>query len=228
MHATFFTLGWIAERYPDADPPHRRRRARAREPRLRASPRDAIRATASSWPTSASRRRCSRTSRAPRFAGIARPASRSGRATAGPSSASRTRAIATARASIRSGTITTAPPAVSASRTKSTPDCSRCRSPRCASCGRRGPRAAAATSGCCRTGSRAGRFAASTTPRAGRRCSTSTRGSSIPSSRAWTGAGAKARFRHYLNLGQMESRLRRLVADFRWDRVDRIFLNGGE
>ncbi len=42
------------------------------------------------------------------------------------------------------------------------------------------------------------------------------------------GAGAKARFRHYVNLGHMESRLRRLLADFRWDRADRIFLGGGE
>ena len=42
------------------------------------------------------------------------------------------------------------------------------------------------------------------------------------------GAGAKARFRHYVNLGHMESRLRRLLGDFRWDRADRIFLEGGE
>jgi polysaccharide deacetylase family protein (PEP-CTERM system associated) len=42
------------------------------------------------------------------------------------------------------------------------------------------------------------------------------------------GPGARARFRHYLNLERMESRLRRLVTDFRWDRVDRIFLDGVE
>jgi polysaccharide deacetylase family protein (PEP-CTERM system associated) len=42
------------------------------------------------------------------------------------------------------------------------------------------------------------------------------------------GANAKARFRHYLNLRQTESRLKRLVADFRWDRVDRVFLSGGD
>ena len=41
------------------------------------------------------------------------------------------------------------------------------------------------------------------------------------------GPGAKARFRHYLNLERTEPRLRRLLADFRWDRVDRVFLNGG-
>ncbi|MEO7521172.1 MAG: XrtA system polysaccharide deacetylase [Gemmatimonas sp.] len=40
------------------------------------------------------------------------------------------------------------------------------------------------------------------------------------------GVSAKARFRHYLNLKRMVPRLRRLLADFRWDRVDRIFLNG--
>ena len=41
------------------------------------------------------------------------------------------------------------------------------------------------------------------------------------------GVRAKTRFRHYLNLKRTEPRLRRLVADFRWDRVDRVFLNGG-
>jgi polysaccharide deacetylase family protein (PEP-CTERM system associated) len=38
------------------------------------------------------------------------------------------------------------------------------------------------------------------------------------------GVDAKTRFRHYLNLHQTEHRLRRLLADFRWDRVDRVFL----
>ena len=42
-----------------------------------------------------------------------------------------------------------------------------------------------------------------------------------------TGLGAKARFRHYVNLKRMEPKLRRLLADFRWDRVDQVFLNGG-
>jgi polysaccharide deacetylase family protein (PEP-CTERM system associated) len=36
-------------------------------------------------------------------------------------------------------------------------------------------------------------------------------------------AGLKTRFRHYLNLGRMESRLKRLTSDFRWDRIDRAF-----
>ena len=40
------------------------------------------------------------------------------------------------------------------------------------------------------------------------------------------GPGAKARFRHYLNLERMAPRLRRLLADFHWDRADRVFLNG--
>lgn len=34
----------------------------------------------------------------------------------------------------------------------------------------------------------------------------------------------KTRFRHYLNLGRMERRLRRLLKDFRWDRMDNVFL----
>ena len=38
------------------------------------------------------------------------------------------------------------------------------------------------------------------------------------------GASLKSRFRHYLNLGKMESRLRRLLRDFQWDRMDRVFL----
>jgi polysaccharide deacetylase family protein (PEP-CTERM system associated) len=37
------------------------------------------------------------------------------------------------------------------------------------------------------------------------------------------GAGAKARFRHYLNLDKMETRLKVLLGALRWDRVDRIF-----
>mgnify|MGYP000666262339 CR=1 FL=1 len=38
------------------------------------------------------------------------------------------------------------------------------------------------------------------------------------------GIALKTRFRHYLNLGRMETRLRSLLKDFRWDRMDRIFL----
>ena len=37
-------------------------------------------------------------------------------------------------------------------------------------------------------------------------------------------ASAKARFRHYLNLGRVEPRLKRLLQDFRWNRVDQVFL----
>ncbi|WP_326539088.1 XrtA system polysaccharide deacetylase [Pseudorhodoferax sp.] len=36
----------------------------------------------------------------------------------------------------------------------------------------------------------------------------------------------KARFRHYLNLERMESRLDRLFADFKWGRMDHVFLGG--
>jgi polysaccharide deacetylase family protein (PEP-CTERM system associated) len=38
------------------------------------------------------------------------------------------------------------------------------------------------------------------------------------------GLGLKSRLRHYLNLGAMEARLRRLLRDFAWDRTDRFFL----
>jgi polysaccharide deacetylase family protein (PEP-CTERM system associated) len=38
------------------------------------------------------------------------------------------------------------------------------------------------------------------------------------------GPGAKTRFRHYLNLGRMQPRLSRLLKDFQWDRVDRVFM----
>ena len=34
----------------------------------------------------------------------------------------------------------------------------------------------------------------------------------------------KTRFRHYVNIGRMEGRLRSLLADFRWGRMDHIFL----
>ena len=40
------------------------------------------------------------------------------------------------------------------------------------------------------------------------------------------GIDAKTRFRHYVNLPRMESRLRQLLADFRWGRMDHIFLPG--
>ena len=39
------------------------------------------------------------------------------------------------------------------------------------------------------------------------------------------GLGFKTRFRHYLNLRRMEKRLARLLRDFRWDRMDRVFLD---
>lgn len=42
------------------------------------------------------------------------------------------------------------------------------------------------------------------------------------------GLGMKTRFRHYLNLQRMAPRLRRLLADFRWDRVDRVFVRGSD
>jgi len=41
------------------------------------------------------------------------------------------------------------------------------------------------------------------------------------------GINARTRFRHYVNLQHTEGRIRRLLADFRWGRVDEVFLGGG-
>lgn len=38
------------------------------------------------------------------------------------------------------------------------------------------------------------------------------------------GLGLRTRVRHYLNLGRMEARLDRLLRDFRWARMDSVFL----
>ncbi|AKU23063.1 DUF3473 domain-containing protein [Massilia sp. MB5] len=38
------------------------------------------------------------------------------------------------------------------------------------------------------------------------------------------GIGLKTRFRHYVNLGRMDQRIQALTRDFAWDRMDRIFL----
>jgi polysaccharide deacetylase family protein (PEP-CTERM system associated) len=39
-------------------------------------------------------------------------------------------------------------------------------------------------------------------------------------------ASTLSQFRHYLNLGRTEGRLRRLLRDFRWGRMDQTFLDG--
>ena len=39
-----------------------------------------------------------------------------------------------------------------------------------------------------------------------------------------SGISAKTHFRHYVNLQRMPGRLRKLLNDFEWDRVDRVFL----
>ena len=39
------------------------------------------------------------------------------------------------------------------------------------------------------------------------------------------GVDLKSRFRHYVNLGRTEERIRALTRDFKWDRMDRIFLD---
>jgi polysaccharide deacetylase family protein (PEP-CTERM system associated) len=38
------------------------------------------------------------------------------------------------------------------------------------------------------------------------------------------GIGAKTRFRHYVNIDRVEARLNQLLTDFRWGRMDHIFL----
>lgn len=40
------------------------------------------------------------------------------------------------------------------------------------------------------------------------------------------GPGVRTRFRHYVNLRRTAPRLTRLLRDFRWDRADRVFLGG--
>jgi len=42
------------------------------------------------------------------------------------------------------------------------------------------------------------------------------------------GISRKTQFRHYLNLDRMKDRIARLLTDFSWDRMDRIFLHGRE
>lgn len=39
------------------------------------------------------------------------------------------------------------------------------------------------------------------------------------------GINAKTRFRHYVNIGHMQARLNRLLGDFQWGRMDQIFLD---
>ena len=40
-----------------------------------------------------------------------------------------------------------------------------------------------------------------------------------------SGLDVKTRFRHYVNLSRNEAKLKQLLEDFKWDRMDRIFLN---
>jgi polysaccharide deacetylase family protein (PEP-CTERM system associated) len=42
------------------------------------------------------------------------------------------------------------------------------------------------------------------------------------------GISAKTRFRHYVNIHRMERRLVRLLTDFRWGRMDHVFLDAGK
>jgi polysaccharide deacetylase family protein (PEP-CTERM system associated) len=40
------------------------------------------------------------------------------------------------------------------------------------------------------------------------------------------GIPLRSRFRHYVNLSRMERRLRAILGEFRWNRMDRVFLDG--
>jgi polysaccharide deacetylase family protein (PEP-CTERM system associated) len=44
-----------------------------------------------------------------------------------------------------------------------------------------------------------------------------------PSQPRVNGASLRSRFRHYVNLGTMETRLKRLLSDFSWGRMDEVF-----
>lgn len=46
-----------------------------------------------------------------------------------------------------------------------------------------------------------------------------------PGQPRFDGVSFRSRFRHYVNLGSMERRLRAVLRDFRWDRMDRVFLS---
>jgi hypothetical protein len=39
------------------------------------------------------------------------------------------------------------------------------------------------------------------------------------------GIDGKTRFRHYVNIDRMEQRLNRLLSDFRWGRMDHLFMS---
>jgi hypothetical protein len=43
-----------------------------------------------------------------------------------------------------------------------------------------------------------------------------------------TNISLKTRFRHYLNLDKTEGRLKRLLTDFSWGRVDDVFLRDNQ
>ena len=46
-----------------------------------------------------------------------------------------------------------------------------------------------------------------------------------PDQPRFDGVSLRSRFRHYVNLGTMERRLRSVLRDFSWDRMDRVFLS---
>ena len=201
-HATFFTLGWIAERYPQLVRADRRRRATSSRATATAISARPTRARRCSSPTSASPRSCSRTSAGQRGQGLSR-AELFGRRRqpVGVRLHRATPAIATARASIRSATITTACPTA----------------PRFAHEVRRRPRRGAGDDDAPVRPQLAGRrrrlfppaalrdvaLAAAARQRSRRRAGDllfPSVGNRRRRSRAFAGIDAKTRFRHYVNL----------------------------
>ena len=90
------------------------------------------------------------------------------------------------------------------------------------------PVAAADISGCCPTGCRAGRCSTSIKQIDSPACFIFIHGKWIRSSQGSRASAARRSFRHYLNLERMKDRIARLLTDFNWDRMDRVFLPGRE
>ncbi len=223
--ATFFTLGW--------SPSATRRWSAASSPPATSWPATATTTSRADTQTPADvpRRRpartkdCWRTSAAWRCAAIARRPSRSARAITGRSMSWPRRAIATAPASIRSrhdlygmpdaprvpfrpggGALWEIPMTTVRLFGRNWP---------CSGGGyfRLLPYCAVSP----------GAVAGEPDARAGPASSISIPGRSIPDQPRVADCGRKSRFRHYTNLARMTRKLDRLLRDFAWDRMDRVF-----
>ena len=224
--ATFFTLGWIAERYPGWCGASRRR-PRARKPRLRAPARAATRSPKTFLADIRHAKavlediigQAVRGYRAPSFSigrrqcvGV-RMHRRSGLSLQLEHLPDPPRSLRHAgRAAFRARGATRAARSAGGDDARAG-----------ATTGRR---AAAAISACCPTACRGGRSGAST-PSIGSPAMFYFHPWEIdPDQPRVPGLDCKTRFRHYVNLGRMAPRLVAAARDFRWDRVDRVFLDG--